>query len=101
MEGNNNTQGEKTGEKSQPDESELITFRTDELMCYGVLDYEGNEMMAAITGYDLEVRFNMRIINSLADAESCANALADVFYQALMKQLIARNASFIKPEHPE
>lgn len=79
---------------------ETVTFNTDELMCYGVLDYEGNEMMAAITGYGLEMRFNMRIINSLADAEACADALADVFYQALMKQLIDRNANFLKPPEP-
>lgn len=79
---------------------ETVTFNTDELMCYGVLDYEGNEMMAAITGYGLEMRFNMRIINSLADAEACADALADVFYQALMKQLIDRNADFLKPPEP-
>jgi len=94
-------QKNQTREKPQVNDSESVTFRTDELICYGVLDYEGNEMMAAITGYDLEVRFNMRIINSLADAESCANALVDVFYQALMKQLIARNGSIIKPEEPE
>ncbi|WP_242053088.1 hypothetical protein [Dysgonomonas sp. GY617] len=67
-------------------------------MTYGVLGYDGNEMMCAITGYDLTIAFNMRLINSLADAESCADALADVFYQALMEQLIARNADFIKPE---
>ena len=80
--------------------SEQVTFNTDGLMCYGVLDYEGNEMMAAITGYGLDIRFNMRIINSLADAEACADALADVFYQALMKQLIDRNADFLKPPEP-
>ncbi len=82
-------------------QAETITFSTDQLMCYGVLGYEGEEMMAAITGYDLNVQFNMRIINSLADAEACADALADVFYQALMKQLIARNADFLKPHEPE
>ena len=76
---------------------ETITFEKDKRMMYGVMDYDGNELMAAITGYDLEVSFNMRLINSLADAESCADALANVFYQALMEQLIARNADFIKP----
>ncbi|NDW10994.1 hypothetical protein [Dysgonomonas sp. 520] len=76
---------------------ETVSFSKDERMMYGVLDYDGNELMAAITGYDLEVSFNMRLINSLADAESCADALANVFYQALMEQLIARNADFIKP----
>ena len=76
---------------------ERVTFRVEDRMTYGVLNYDGNELMAAITGYDLNVVFNMRLINSLADAEACANALADVFYQTLMEQLIARKAEFIHP----
>ena len=36
----------------------------------------------------------MRLINSLADAEAAANALADVFYEVLMEQLLAQKASF-------
>lgn len=79
---------------------ERVTFRVEDRMTYGVLNYDGNELMAAITGYDLNVVFNMRLINSLADAEACANALADVFYQTLMEQLIARKAEFIHPPKP-
>lgn len=85
-------------EENINDQEETVSFRASELMTYGVLGYDGNEMMCAITGFDLTIAFNMRLINSLADAESCADALADVFYQALMEQLIARNADFIKPE---
>jgi hypothetical protein len=78
-------------------ENGTVTFKKDELTTYGVLYYDGNEMMCAITGYDLSIAFNMRLINSIADAESCANALADVFYEALMEQLIEQKADFIKP----
>lgn len=85
-------------EENIKEQEETVSFKKSELMTYGVLGYDGNEMMCAITGYDLNIAFNMRLINSLADAESCADALADVFYQALMEQLIARNADFIKPE---
>ena len=63
---------------------ETITFRTADRMMYGALGYDGNELMAVISGYDLEIKFNMRLINSLADAEACPNALADVFYEVLM-----------------
>ena len=80
---------------------ETVTFKKDELMIYGVEYYDGNEMMCAITGYGLNINFNMRLINSLADAESCADALADVFYQALMEQLIAKNADFLKQQTEE
>lgn len=83
--------------KDEPEKIERVTFRTEDRMTYGVLNYDGNELMAAITGYDLNVVFNMRLINSLADAEACADALADVFYQTLMEQLIARKADFIQP----
>ena len=76
---------------------ETITFRTADRMMYGALGYDGNEQMAVISGYALEIKFNMRLINSLADAEACANALADVFYEALMDQLIRENTPFAKP----
>jgi hypothetical protein len=78
------------------EENGIVSFRKDERMRYGVLGYDGNEMMAAITGYDLDVSFNMRLINSLADAEACADALADVFYQALIEQLIALKPDIAK-----
>jgi hypothetical protein len=73
------------------EEEKTVSFKTGERMMYGVLNYDGNELMAAITGYDLDVSFNMRLINSLADAENCANALSDIFYQALMEKLLAKN----------
>ena len=76
---------------------ETITFRTKDRMRYGALGYDGNELMAVISGYDLEIKFNMRLINSLADAEACANALADVFYELLMEQLIENKREFAKP----
>ena len=87
-----------TQENRLPEEvPETITFRTADRMMYGALGYDGNELMAVISGYDLEIKFNMRLINSLADAEACANALADVFYEALMDQLIRENKPFAKP----
>ena len=87
-----------TQENRLPEEvPETITFRTADRMMYGALGYDGNELMAVISGYDLEIKFNMRLINSLADAEACANALADVFYEALMDQLIRENTPFATP----
>ena len=77
---------------------ETITFRTADRMTYGALGYDGNELMAVISGYDLEIRFNMRLINSLTEA--CAEALVHVFYKTLMKQLIAQKRNFAKPPEP-
>ncbi len=68
-----------------------FNFKESERKKYGVLNYDGNEIMAEITGFDLNVSFNMRLIHSLADVESCADALANVFYEALLEQLIKTN----------
>ena len=80
------------------EEEKTVSFKTSEKMIYGVLNYDGNEMMATITGYDLAISFNMRLINSLADAENCANAMADVCYEALMEELIQKNPTILKPK---
>lgn len=80
------------------EEEKTVSFKPSEKMVYGVLSYDGNEMMATITGYDLTISFNMRLINSLADAENCANAMADVFYEALMEELIQKNPTILKPK---
>lgn len=77
-------------------EEQVFGYNENERMMYGVKHYEGEELMCAITGFDLKIAFNMRLINSLADAEACTNALADVFYEALMEQLIANKPDFIK-----
>lgn len=80
------------------EEEKTVSFKPSEKMVYGVLNYDGNEMMATITGYDLAISFNMRLINSLADAENCANAMADVFYEALMEEFIQKNPTILKPK---
>lgn len=78
-----------------------VVFKTDERMTYGAMNYDGTELMAVISGYDLNIAFNMRTINSLADAEAAANALADVFYEVLMEQLIEEKSYLVKPSGEE
>ncbi len=80
---------------------QTVTFTQADRVIYGVLNYDGNEYLAIISGFDVAISFNMRLINSLADAEACANGIADVFYQALMDQLIGQKAEFIKPPAKE
>ena len=80
------------------EEEKSVSFKPSEKMVYGVLNYDGNELMATITGYDLSISFNMRLINSLADAENCADALANVFYETLLEELIQKNPAILKPK---
>ena len=78
------------------DTDKTITFREDELIAYGVQGYDSEEFLAVISGYGLSINFNMRLINSIADAEKMANGMADIFFKALMDQLIAQNKDFSK-----
>ena len=76
---------------------DTVVFKADDRMTYGAMNYDGTELMAVISGYDLNFAFNMRTFNSLADAEAAANALADVFYEVLMEQLIEEKSYLVKP----
>jgi hypothetical protein len=80
--------------------NQTVTFRTTDLITYGVIGYEGDELLATITGYGLSINFNMRLINSIADAEKMANGLADIFFKALMDQLIEINRDIVTPSNP-
>jgi hypothetical protein len=77
--------------------NQTVTFRTTDLITYGVIGYEGDELLATITGYGLSINFNMRLINSIADAEKMANGIADIFFKALMDQLIEINKDISQP----
>ena len=76
--------------------TETVSFDVKDKTVYGVQGYDGNELMAIISGYDLHIAFNMRLINSLSDAENCANALADVFYELLMEELISKKSDVVQ-----
>lgn len=78
-------------------ETGTVSFDVKDKIIYGVQSYDGNELMAVISGYDLHIAFNMRLINSLSDAENCANALADVFYELLMEELISKKSEITQP----
>ncbi len=87
--------------EEQQKTEDTVVFKTDDRMTYGAMNYDGTELMAVISGYDLNIAFNMRTINSLADAEAAANALADVFYEVLMEQLIEEKSYLVKPSGGE
>ena len=79
------------------EENKTMTFNTDDRMRYGAMNYDNTELMAVISGYDLNIAFNLKTINSLGDAEAATNALAQVFYELLMQQLLQEKSHIINP----
>ena len=67
---------------------EIVSFKKGDKTVYLVENYDGSDIMASISGYELDVNFNLEVINSIEDAEAMANGLADIFYKTLMDQLI-------------
>lgn len=82
------------------DGDQTMTFKCRDLATYGVMSEDGNEFLATISGFGLTINFNMRLINSLEDAEAMANGMSDVFYAALMDQLIEMKGDFVTPPEP-
>ncbi|MFI3332185.1 MAG: hypothetical protein SNG69_05525 [Rikenellaceae bacterium] len=79
------------------DEKKTVTFNIEDRMRYGAVTPDGNDVMAVISGYDLNIAFNLKTINSLADAEATADALAQVFYELLLENLIENKSHIVKP----
>ncbi|MFR9546566.1 MAG: hypothetical protein SNJ29_13460 [Rikenellaceae bacterium] len=79
------------------DEQKTVTFNVEDRMRYGAMNYDNTELMAVISGYDLNIAFNLKTINSLADAEAAADALAQVFYEVLLENLIEKKSEIVKP----
>ncbi len=47
-----------------------------------------NQTLAEISGYDLEINFNMQFINSVQDIEAAIEGISELFRQAIVKQML-------------
>lgn len=69
------------------EEQRIFNAHSDK-MIYGVSSDNGKEILVEVSGYDLRVKFNLDLINSLDDAENACFALANVFFKTLFEQLL-------------
>ena len=67
---------------------EKITFLESEKGSYVVMDENGKNPIAEISGYGLNTKFDMSKINTIEDAEDVCDALSKVFLKALFSQLL-------------
>lgn len=47
-----------------------------------------NKNLVEISGYDLQVNFNMEYLNSIEDVESAVNGISDLFRELIMEKLL-------------
>lgn len=53
-----------------------------------VKNADNNEILIEISGYDLQVNFNMEYLNSIQDVEAAVNGIGDLFRQIIMEKLL-------------
>lgn len=65
-------------------EFKLISDRT----IFKIINDSINENLVEISGYDLQVNFNMEYINSVEDVEAAVEGIGNLFRQIIMDKLL-------------
>ena len=62
-------------------------YRSDR-SAFTIKNPEIDKILIEISGYDLQVNFNMEYINSIADVEAAVSGVGDLFRQIIMDKLL-------------
>ena len=55
---------------------------------FTVKNADNDEILIEISGYDLQVNFNMEYLNSIQDVEAAVGGIGDLFRQIIMEKLL-------------
>lgn len=55
---------------------------------FAIKNPEIDKNLVEISGYDLEVNFNMEYLNSIEDVEAAVNGISDLFRELIMEKLL-------------
>ena len=69
---------------------DIVEFKaiTDKVV-WGVCSEETKESMVEISGYDLDISFNMDYIKSVEDIEACISGVGEVFRKLLLERVLS------------
>lgn len=70
------------------EEPEVVFKALSDRGVYKVEDDETGATVMEITGYDLDIDFNMSYINSVEKVESTVQAIGELFRRAIMTKLL-------------
>ncbi len=65
-------------------EFKMITDRS----VFNIVNEEIDKTLVEISGYDLQINFNMEYINSIKDVEAAINGLGNLFRDIIMEKLL-------------
>ncbi len=79
------------GTYSQIDEP-IVKFRVNsDRIVREVINEEINQVLVHISGYDLQINFNMQFLKSVEDVEAACNGLSQLFRDMIMEKLLEGN----------
>lgn len=79
------------GSYSQIDEP-IVKFRVNsDRIVREVINEEINQVLVHISGYDLQINFNMQFLKSIEDVEAACTGITQLFRDMIMEQLLHRN----------
>lgn len=77
-------------------------FRSiSDLTVFQVVNKDTDKTLVEISGYDLQISFNMEFINSLADVETAAKGMSDLFRDIILERLLAEKRQSNEAEEEE
>lgn len=66
-----------------------VEFRSiSDRTIFKIINDSINENLVEITGYDLQINFNMEYINSIEDVEAAVEGIGNLFRQIIMDKLL-------------
>lgn len=70
----------------------IVKFRLNsDRIVREVINPEINQTLVHISGYDLQINFNMQFIKSVEDVEAACSGMAQLFRDMIMEQLLGHN----------
>ena len=65
------------------------TFKAlSDLRTFQIIDKSNNNIMAVISGYELDINFNLAILDNTEKVEQLVNGISQVFREILMEKLL-------------
>ena len=81
--------GEAVEHPLEPVHESIVEFKMlSDRTVYQVLSERNKEVMVEISGYDLQINFNLEHINSVQDIEAAAGGLTQLFREIITEQLL-------------
>lgn len=76
-------------ENKRPQENEpKVMFRSiTDRDVFRIVNQETDKTLVEISGYDLQINFNMEYLNSVQDIEAASQGLKDMFKEIMLEQV--------------